>query len=108
MQTEAKTPFWLAALKGGLAAAIVALPMLILAINLVFGRAPSGYAGAAFGAAMLLVIVAGELLAVMAGAIAGALWLRKQRHGVVKWSVNVLAFLGAGIIALLTVALLNR
>ncbi|WP_431475679.1 hypothetical protein [Massilia eburnea] len=108
MQNEAKAPLWLAAAKGGLAAAMLALPILLLTISLTFGPAPSGYAGAAFGAAMLLVIVAGQVLALVAGAVAGAIWLRKQRHGLVKWSVNVLAVLGAGIIALLAFVLLTR
>ncbi|KQV55553.1 MULTISPECIES: hypothetical protein [unclassified Duganella] len=108
MQTEVKAPLWFAAAKGGLAAAMLALPLLLLAISLAFGPAPSGYAGAAFGAAMLLVIAAGQVLAAIAGAVAGAIWLRRPQHGLVKWSVNVLAVLGAGIIALLAFALLAR
>ncbi len=108
MQAEAKTSLWFAALKGGLAAAMLAVPILLLAMKLVFGRAPSGYAGAAFGAAMLIIIVVGQVVAAIAGAVAGAIWLRKPRHGLVKWSVNVLAFLGAGIVALFAFVLMTR
>jgi len=99
---------WLAAAKGGLAAAMLALPILILIISFAFGPAPSGYAGAAFGAAMFLLVVAGQVLAVIAGSIAGAIWLRKPQRGMIKWSVNVLAVLGAGIIALLVFVLMTR
>jgi len=108
MSAEAKAPLWLAAVKGGLAAAMLALPILVLIISFGFGPAPSGYAGAALGAAMFLLIVAGQVLAVIAGGIAGAIWLRKPQRGLFKWGVNVLAVLGAGIIALLALVLMTR
>ncbi|SFF68518.1 hypothetical protein SAMN05518865_103157 [Duganella sp. CF458] len=108
MNAGAGPSLWLAMLKGALAAPMLALPVLILAGDRVLGPAPSGYAGTGFGAVVVLFLLAGQLAAAILGAVAGAIWLRKPRHRLMTWSVNVLALLGAAIIGLLSFALLTR
>ncbi|HEY0588725.1 MAG TPA: hypothetical protein VGD52_21505 [Pseudoduganella sp.] len=108
MNTGARPSLWIAALKGALAAAMLALPVLILVCDRVLGPAPSGYAGTGFGAVVVLFLLVGQLTAALLGAAAGAIWLRKPHSGLLKWSVNVLALLGAGVVGLLSFALLTR
>jgi uncharacterized protein (TIGR03382 family) len=84
--TVHRSIWWAAGI--GLMIAIVEMLIAIVASVALdaFGPAPSGYAGAAFGAAIVTMFGIGLAIAAVLGLLTGAVLFRRRRSQLVMWS----------------------
>ncbi len=78
---------WWAAGIGLMIAIVEMLIAIVTSIALdAFGTAPGGYAGAAFGAAIVMICGIGLAIAAVLGLLTGAVFFRRRRSQLVMWS----------------------